>query len=116
MPQPAGLLGRHTKKGEALTSPIAISGRLKTWPGDLDEIVCGKKKAEIRRCDDRSFRAGQIWELYAWDPERHVALDLLPVQIRITHVERMAGPLIVGGIQSSFMTVIPLAVLSFEIV
>ena len=95
-------------------SPIA--GQLKIWPGDLDEIVQGKKKAQIRRCDDKHFRRGQVWELVPWDVEQGTRLPLASVYIRITDVERMAGPLMVVGIgprQASAS--IPLAVLSFEL-
>lgn len=90
---------------------MTLAGRLKTWPGDLDQIASGAKRAEVRRCDDRNFRVGQVWELYAWDPDGHQEIFTFPrVRIRITHIERMAGPicLAVGGI--------PLAVLSLEIV
>lgn len=94
--------------------PAEVVGRLKIWPGDLDEIRLGKKRAEVRRCDDRSFRAGQIWELYPWDPVSHLSLDAPSTYIRITHVERMAGPLMIYG--KSRLQTATLAVLSFEIV
>ncbi len=91
-----------------------IAGTLKIWPGDLDEILQGKKKAEIRRCDDRQFRAGQVWELLPWDPGGNRYLGLRGVFVRITHVERMAGPLLVQG-ASRQESEVPLAVLSFEL-
>jgi len=95
-------------------SPIA--GQLKIWPGDLDEIRLGKKKAEIRRCDDKHFRQGQVWELIPWDVELGIRLPLESLYIRITHVERMAGPLMVVGIgHRQGSVIIPLAVLSFEL-
>lgn len=94
-------------------SPIA--GQLKIWPGDLDEIIQGKKRAEVRRCDDRQFRAGQVWELLPWDVEQDCPLPLPAVWIRITHVERMAGPLMIAGVGRRVQQAIPLAVLSFEL-
>lgn len=93
-----------------------VAGRLKTWPGDLDEIVLRKKRSEVRRCDDRKFCVGQLWELAPWDPS---ALDWIvgpSVLIRITHVERMAGPLMICGVSRRGWQALPLAVLSFEIV
>jgi hypothetical protein len=99
-----------------LISPHAGAGQLKTWPGDLDQIREGKKKAEVRRCDDRQFRVGQVWELVPWDIEADCRLPLAGVYIRITHVERMAGPLIIAGIGRRVVQAIPLAVLSFELV
>ncbi len=92
-----------------------IAGQLKTWPGDLDEILQGKKKAEVRRCDDRQFRVGQVWELMPWDPDAERYLELRGVFVRITHIERMAGPLLIGGIGRRQLQPIPLAVLSFEL-
>jgi len=94
----------------------AIAGRLKTWPGDLDEIVQGKKKSEVRRVDDRTFRAGEVWELYPWDPEKGQAIALPSIFIRITHVERMAGPLMIFGASRRTWVPIQLAVLSFEVI
>jgi hypothetical protein len=91
-----------------------IAGELKTWPGDLDEIQQGRKRAEVRRCDDRSFRIGQVWELVPWDPETAMRLPLDSLFIRITHIERMAGSLIIGGFDRR-TSAIPLAVLSFEL-
>ncbi len=96
--------------------PAEVTGRLKIWPGDLDEIRLGKKKADVRRCDDRSFRAGQIWELYPWDPSSCVPLEAPSTYIRITHVERMAGPLMICGASRRQWQPIQMAVLSFEIV
>jgi hypothetical protein len=94
---------------------VNVAGRLKIWPGDLDEIVQGKKKAEVRRCDDRRFRVGDFWELYAWDPDRNVMVNLPSVFIKITHVERMAGPLMISGSSRRAWQPVQLAVLSFEI-
>jgi hypothetical protein len=96
---------------------IEIEGRLKIWPGDLDEIHLGKKKSEVRRCDDRRFRVGQIWELYPWDPDANIPMSTpAPVHVRITHVERMAGPLTIYGSARRAWVPVELAVLSFEIV
>jgi len=93
-----------------------IAGQLKTWPGDLDQIQQGSKRAEVRRCDDRNFRVGQVWELVPWDPATAQGLPSLDsVFIRITHIERMAGPLIVAGVGRRVQPAIPLAVLSFEL-
>jgi hypothetical protein len=94
---------------------VIIAGRLKIWPGDLDEIALGKKRADVRRCDDRNFRAGQVWELAPWDPEDDRWIDHPAIFVRITHVERMAGPLMVFGKSRRHYDPIPLAVLSFEV-
>ena len=96
-------------------SASEIAGSLKTWPGDLDQILQGKKRAEVRRCDDRDFRVGQVWELLPWDPEASRYLQLRGVFIRITHVERMAGPLLIHGSWRRSWQPVPLAVLSFEL-
>jgi hypothetical protein len=93
-----------------------IAGRLKIWPGDLDEIVQGKKRSDVRRCDDRQFRVGQVWELSPWDPNAMDWIVLPSVMVRITHVERMAGPLMLCGVSRKGLSAVPMAVLSFEIV
>lgn len=96
-------------------SASEIAGQLKIWPGDLDEIKQGKKRADIRRCDDRTFRVGQVWELLPWDPESSRYITLRGVYIRITHVERMAGPLLIYGSWRRNWQPVPLVVLSFEL-
>jgi hypothetical protein len=97
--------------------PQIIAGaELKIWPGDLDQIREGKKRADVRRCDDRQFRVGQVWQLVPWDIEADCRLPLQGATIRITHVERMAGPLIIAGVGRRVHQAIPLAVLSFELI
>jgi len=93
-----------------------VTGRLKIWPGDLDQIVQGRKRSEVRRCDDRRFIVGQIWELAPWDPEKNDWLTLPSILIRLTHIERCAGPLLLFGSSRRNWQTIPLVVLSFEIV
>ncbi len=89
---------------------------LKIWPADLEQIRMGRKRSEVRRCDDRKFRVGDELELEAWEPEggRAVA-DMGREAIRVTHVERLAGPLLIAGISEHEATAVPLAVLSFEL-
>lgn len=91
-----------------------VAGQLKAWPGDLDEISQGRKKSEVRRCDDRQFRVGQVWELVPWDIEHELRLPLASIYIRITHIQRMAGPLMIAGVGRRHEA-IPMAVLSFEL-
>ncbi len=87
---------------------------LKIWPGDLEQIRMGRKRSEVRRCDDRRFRVGDELELEAWDPETgKPAPGMGRERIRITHVERMAGPLAICGREGGVS--VPLAVLSFEL-
>jgi Domain of unknown function (DUF3850) len=93
-----------------------IAGRLKIWPGDLDEIQLGKKRADCRRCDDRKFRVGEVWELAAWDPQAGDWIPSLPSAfVRLTHIERMAGPLMLAGVAKADLRALPVAVLSFEV-
>jgi len=115
----AGTEGAAVRTPEDIRLPRIgpeLAGRLKIWPGDLDEIALGKKKSEVRRCDDRQFRVGQCWELSPWDPATNEWLPAPSVIIRITHVERMAGPLMIAGVSRRGLSALPLAVLSFELV
>jgi len=87
---------------------------LKIWPADLEQIRMGKKRSEVRRCDDRKFRAGDELELEAFDVLTGLAVaGVARERIRITHVERMAGPLAICGREGGVS--VPLAVLSFEL-
>ena len=43
---------------------------LKTWPKQFKAIVSGRKKFEIRKTDDRDFRAGDELFLREWNPEK----------------------------------------------
>lgn len=72
---------------------------VKVWPGDFEAIVDGRKTADIRRCDDRKFRVGDLLTFREWRPP---ASGSPPAQAgeysgrlqraRVTHVDRMAGP------------------------
>lgn len=80
----------------------------------------GRKRADVRRCDDRKFRVGDELELAAWDPATETWLVDEPTIARITHVERMAGPLVIHGLRwvnslAPDPDPVSLAVLSFEL-
>lgn len=87
--------------------------KLKIWPDDLQLILEGKKKSEVRRCDDRKFLVGDEVVLCGYDPGTNLFIGA-ELRVRITHIERMAGPLMICGIGGT-MTAVPLAVLSFEL-
>jgi hypothetical protein len=87
--------------------------KLKIWPDDLEEIRTGRKRAEVRRCDDRKFLAGEELELEGFDPTTNLYVGAA-IRVRVTHVERMAGPLMICGVGGS-MTAVPLVVLSLEV-
>lgn len=87
---------------------------LKMWPGDFEAVRQGLKTADIRRCDDRHFRKGDVLELHEWDPktEKYSGRYL---RLRVTHVDRMAGPRMfcaVGNVGAD--DVVPLSCLSFR--
>jgi Domain of unknown function (DUF3850) len=86
---------------------------LKIWPADLEQIRMGKKKSEVRRCDDRKFRVGEELELVPWDFLRNRPGSGEIEVIRVTHIERMAGPIVIAARVEGVS--IPLAVLSFEL-
>jgi hypothetical protein len=73
------------------TSRPPANHDLKVWPGDFNAIVDGRKTADIRRCDDRKFRVGDLLTLREWDPASSSYTSRLQ-RARITHVDRMAGP------------------------
>lgn len=41
---------------------------LKCWPESFSAVVTGRKKHELRRCDDRRFAAGDSLRLREYDP------------------------------------------------
>lgn len=65
---------------------------LKVWPGDFEAIVDGRKTCEIRRCDDRKFRVGDLLTLREYDPAGNGKYTGRLQRARVTHVDRMAGP------------------------
>ena len=100
---------------------------LKIWPENFDAIASGRKRADIRGVDDRSFSVGdeivfRRWDgsAQAWpresaadlpvagfddiDPSKHVeALRAIKgidgwLVCRVTHVEELAGDLHLFGI------------------
>lgn len=87
--------------------------RLKIWPDDLEEIRAGRKRSEVRRVDDRKFLVGDVLELQGYDPQLKLFVGR-NLSVRITHVERMAGPIMICGFDAK--TTVPLVVLSIEVV
>ena len=95
----------------------AKTHRLKIWPGDFEAVRTGMKTADIRRCDDRDFRRGDILELDEWNPNAKDGEQYTGRRLRVvvTHIDRMAGPRMlcaVGNVGAD--DVVPLAVLSFR--
>jgi hypothetical protein len=90
--------------------------RLKIWLPDLEQILIGRKRADVRKLD-RDFRVGDILHLVAWDPSsgREVP-EAGECRACITHIERMAGPLILAGIGTDDVAATPVGVLSIEVV
>ena len=89
---------------------------LKVWPGDFESIRVGRKTCEIRRCDDRKFVVGDVLTLREFDPNKPGGEQYSGrlIRVRVTHVDRMAGPRMIAGIgRSSLDDVVPLAALSF---
>lgn len=43
--------------------------RLKCWPEFFDAVLSGKKKHELRRCDDRTFVVGDTLHLDEYNPQ-----------------------------------------------
>lgn len=93
--------------------------KLKIWPGDFEAVRAGTKTCEIRRCDDRQFRVGDVLELRAFDPMAAGGIGAyLGVQyvqrVRITHVDRTAGPrMLLAAARSSLEDVVQVAAISF---
>lgn len=86
---------------------------LKSWPADFEAIRIGELTAEIRRCDDRDFRVGDILEEREYEPTAARFTGRM-IRLRITRVDRMVGPRMLAGIgRSSLDDVVPLAFLSF---
>lgn len=58
---------------------------LKSWPVYFRALVSGVKTFEVRRGNDRTYRAGDELFIKEWDPktERYSGLDLL---MRVTYV------------------------------
>jgi hypothetical protein len=92
--------------------------RLKCWEENFDAIVAGKKTAEARVEEDRTYRVGDRLHLTRTtkegrptSPETHVLVD-------VTHVDRQAGPLAlhampVDGLERGSLAT-PIAVISFK--
>jgi hypothetical protein len=99
-----------------MTARQPVTHKLKIWPGDFEAVRAAAKTCEVRRCDDRNFRVGDVLELHEFDPNRSIesAYSGRFIRVRLTHVDRLAGPRMISGIgRASLDDVVPLAVLSF---
>lgn len=88
----------------AATKPAATIRKpqnhdLKMWPGDFEAVVDGRKTADIRRCDDRKYRVGDLLTFREWRPPASSApagavgeYSGRLQRARVTHVDRMGGP------------------------
>jgi len=93
-----------------------VTHKLKSWPGDFEAVRTGLKTCEVRRCDDRAFRANDVLELHEFEPTKGEYSGRF-IRLRLTHVDRMAGPRMlcaVGNVGPDDM--VPLAVLSFGMI
>ena len=97
-----------------MTARPAKVHKVKCWPGDFEAIRLGVKTCEIRRCDDRDYRVGDVLEPHEYDPNAKNGDGYTGrlIRVRITHVDRMAGPLMIAGVAAPEIA-IPLAALSF---
>ncbi len=48
--------------------------RLKSWPRFFAAVDLGSKTVEVRAALDRDFAAGDVLELYEWDPSMALAI------------------------------------------
>jgi hypothetical protein len=70
---------------------------LKCWAESFDEILFGRKRAEVRVEEDRKFRAGDMLRLTRTDHEGKPTEPRVQLVIEVLHVERHAGPLELRG-------------------
>jgi hypothetical protein len=73
---------------------------LKLWTSAFDEMASGRKRADVRRCDDRDFRRGDeiLYRHYLPTGDCYSGRALLA---RVTHLVRWAGDLELCGILSN---------------
>ena len=67
--------------------------RLKCWEENFDAIVAGKKTAEARVEEDRTFRVGDQLELRRTTHDGRPTQPECRILIDVTHVDRKVGPL-----------------------
>jgi hypothetical protein len=73
---------------ERLVSGMMVSSVdhiLKCWPQFFDEIRAGRKKHDLRRCDDRKFSVGDVLLLREFDP-RSEGYTGRSMRVRVTYV------------------------------
>jgi hypothetical protein len=63
-----------------------VTHELKTWPEHFAPVLCGEKKAELRK-DDRNFQVGDELILREYEPTKH-AYTGRAVIAKITHILR----------------------------
>lgn len=86
---------------------------LKSWPADFEAIRTNALTGELRRCDDRDFRVGDVLEEREYEPTSARFTGRM-IRLRVTRVDRMVGPRMLAGIgRESLDDVVPLAFLSF---
>lgn len=110
---PPGTGGPHVLNA---AGNAAVVHTLKCWFEHFDAILDGKKRADVRAEDDRKFVAGDMLELVRTDREGKPTLPWTTLRIEVTHVDRHAGPLELGGrkMLGGDDKVTPIAVLSLS--
>lgn len=87
---------------------------LKTWHGPFGRVIAGQKTCEVRRCDDRDFKVGDLLNLVEIDTHSHEETGR-EIQARVLCVTKDAGPLHLVGRPPGGGDNVPVAVLSIVI-
>lgn len=66
---------------------------LKCWPEFFEEILAGRKRHDLRRCDDRRFTVGDVLRLQEFDPhsQSYTGRDCWVKVLYITNSENVCA-------------------------
>jgi ASC-1-like (ASCH) protein len=92
--------------------------RLKCWAENFDAIVDGKKTAEARVEEDRTYRVGDRLHLTRTTKEGRPTAPETHVMVDVTHIDRHAGALELHAMPIDRLergsVAVPIAVISFK--
>jgi len=70
---------------------MTIKYKLKSWPEFFTEIFEGRKKHDMRKCDDRDFKVGDILLLQEYDGDSKIYTGR-EVEVEVTYITSEKTP------------------------
>lgn len=84
------------KERKGVEQELKVDHDLKCWPRFFSAISERRKKHDLRRCDDREFKVGDLIRLREFEPDRGVYTGREQI-VKITYITALQYPCALSG-------------------